>query len=1233
MAEEKRQYTPAQSAAIEERRKTLLISAAAGSGKTATLTERVIRSLCDAENPVDISRMLIVTFTRAAAAEMRDRIEAALLKALKNDPQNKRLLRQLLLLPGAKISTIDAFCTDVTRRGAATLGISPTFRIADESERVLLAYDVLNDLIDECYDGAYPAISAEDFEELAESVTGVRDEARLADVFFDLAKKMAGFAEGVSLLRDRAERFSAELRMPLDETRAAKSAVAATERFLLHYIKIWESFAEARLLFDGKAEKYLPLLDAELSGLHALLSAAKNGYVALSAAVSSRGISFARMPSVKKDGLSPEALEYAALRKQFKEEYQDICKDYFAFSAENIKEALEKTVRFEEGLARFFEEYERRFRARKTERGVCDFEDVERYALQLLVKDGKPTPLAKSLSKTYDYIYIDEFQDTNSLQDAIFRAIARKDNLFMVGDVKQSIYSFRNAEPAIFASYKKAFLPLREAENASAASIFMSQNFRSDTAVIDFTNRIFDTVFAHAGASIAYTADDRLEYAKRKPEVGAPTEVWLFDGKPRDGEEEMETGDRFIDTDTDEEDDSDDLDGLFDTPDVLDAEAVAVAREIHRLIREERLDNGSPIKPSDIAILLRGNRADAFLFAEAIRREGIPASSESDVSFFLNPEIMLVLSLLNVIDNPYRDIPLAALLRSPLYRFTMDELVRIRMAKKDGGSLYEALCLYAEGAADAESREKAKAFLSELRSFRRMAEGVPVDRLLRRLYNETGLLSVSQRGEEGRQRRAHLFLLYQYARRFEASSFRGLYNFISYVNTVIREEREVSELSSSDEDLSAVKIVTIHHSKGLEFPVCFLCRASKGYNERDNKQALLFHKDYGAVTRFHDETGLARVGNLFYRAVSRELTCLGREEEMRVLYVALTRARERLYVTAKARDGEAADKLLERGTLAHKYMSPYLVYSMNNYASLVLSTVTGNEPYVRLTSFPYEELSAEKTMASDADGDGQASVDEGELRRRFSFRYPYAAVSEMPSKLSVSRLYPTVLDDTGDDGETLFGEEAETAAASYRLPSFATERGEADAARRGTATHLFMQFCDYGRLVTHTAAEELSRLVSDRFITEADADLVFLEEIEAFRRSELLKTLLSAKSLHRELRFHASLPAERFTAEEGRRAALRGEYVFVQGVMDCVAVEENGDYVLVDYKTDRLTPYEKTHKEAARKKLCARHREQLSYYASAATEIFGRPPRAVLIYSLPLADTVEVKVNTPSPLL
>ena len=1204
-------YTPQQSAAIAERKRTLLISAAAGSGKTATLTQRIISSLTDRESPADISRMLIVTFTRAAASEMRERIEAALRTALAEDPQNKHLSRQLLLLGGARICTIDAFCSDVVRRGAATLGISPSFRVADESERLLLAGEVLNRLIEDAYDGRLSFISPDEFAALADSVTGVRSEAQLSEILFSLAEKLSGFPEGIGYLKICAERLSAEAKKPLDERQIPRLAVKNAGEMLSHYKRIYGDILSDSRSLSGKTLLLVPFIEREHAAILRLSSSLSAGYTALCDAFRSEALFSEKLPVVRSfDTDFDEELyrAYRRVRKDFSEKYEDICKSYFTFTAENIEDSYKCSVQLERHLAAFLAEYDERFQREKHSRGICDFGDIEHDAYRLLVKDGERTPLAESISRAYDYVYIDEFQDTNSLQDAIFRAVSREDNLFMVGDVKQSIYGFRNAEPSIFAAYKRRFPAVEEASGSPAASIFMSQNFRSDAPIIDFTNRIFDTLFDLTGEAIAYAKEDRLSAGKKQPAIPAPVEVWLCD--------------RLCGEDTEEDGESEDEEGF-------DEEVTAVAEEIHRLLSVGTLDDGTPIKPSDIAVLLRGGRADAEKFAEAIRGYGVPVSSEEDKDFFLKPEILLVLSLLNVIDNPYRDIPLAALLRSPLYRFTMDELVTLRLGQSENASLYEALRENAEKDGG-DLGEKARAFLSELSSFRGMAEGIPVDRLLRHLYRETGLLGLSSDGDGGRQRRQHLLLLYQYARRFEASSFRGLYQFISYINTVIAENRRVSELESTGEELESVRIMTIHHSKGLEFPVTFLSRTAKRYNESDLSAPILFHRDLGAVTRFRDETGLARVGNLLYAATARELESAGREEEMRVLYVALTRARERLYVTARTQKTMPAEALISEAAASRPYLSPFQVYSCKSYLSLVLSTVTGEEPYVRFrTVSPLlsEQEEAEKGKGKEeALLGGEITVDADTLRHRFDYEYPYKAVSEMPQKLSVSRLYPTVLDELGEEDATepSLEKSGEKRLTTVRLPLFMTGDGGDDAARRGTATHLFMQFCDYERLKATSVEEELSRLVSERFITEEDARLVFLSELEEFRRSDFFSALLSAKKLYRELRFHASLPAAEFTAEEEKKAALFGERIFVQGVMDCILVRENGEYSVVDYKTDRLTPYELTHREAAAEKLSARHREQLSYYAAAATEIFGYPPQSLLIYSLPLGDTVEI---------
>lgn len=1203
-------YTPQQSAAIAERKKTLLISAAAGSGKTATLTQRIISSLTDRANPADVSRMLIVTFTRAAASEMRERIEAALRAALLEDPLNKHLSRQLLFLGGARISTIDSFCSDVVRRGAASLGISPSFRVADESERLLIASEVLNRLIEDAYEGRLSFISPDEFSSLADSVTGVRSEAQLSEILFSLAEKLSGFPEGIAYLSVCAERLSVEKEKPLDEREIPRIALENTAEMLSHYKRLYDDILADSKSLNGKALLLVPFIEREHAALLRLSSLLNKGYTAFSVAFRSEALFAERLPVVRsfESDFDEELYKaYRRVRKEFSEKYEEFCKTYFTFSVENIEDAYKSSLAFERHLAAFLAEYDERFQKEKHSRGICDFGDIEHYAYRLLVENGKKTSLAESITRAYDYVYIDEFQDTNSLQDAIFRAVSREDNLFMVGDVKQSIYGFRNAEPSIFAAYKRRFPSVEEASESPTASIFMSQNFRSDTPIIDFTNRIFDSLFELTGESIAYAKEDRLSAGKKQPAIPTPVEVWLCDRALTDASSE----------DEDEE-----------SEEGFDEEVTAVAKEISRLLSEGVLDDGTPVKPSDIAVLLRGGRADAEKFAEAIRVYGIPVSSEEDKDFFLKPEILLVLSLLNVIDNPYRDIPLAALLRSPLYRFTMDELITIRLGQSETASLFEALSDYAEKDGG-DVGEKARGFLSELSSYRRMAEGIPVDRLLRHLYRETGLLGLSSEGDGGRQRRQHLLLLYQYARRFEASSFRGLYQFISYINTVIAENRRVSELESKGEDVEAVRIMTIHHSKGLEFPVTFLSRTAKRYNESDLSAPILFHRDLGAVTRFRDETGLARVGNLLYNVAARALERAGHEEEMRVLYVALTRARERLYVTARTQKTKPAEALLSEAAQSRRYLSPFEAYSYKSYLSLVLSTVTGDEPYVsvRTVSPTDDEAETVRGEVGEALTEGETvAVDADTLRRRFAYEYPHKAVSEMPQKLAVSHLYPAVLDESGEDKDTtVLSEKAEEVhEKSVRLPIFMTGDNEQSAARRGTATHLFMQFCDYERLKTRSVEEELSRLVSEKFITKEDADLVFVSELKAFRESDFFSELLSAKKLYRELRFHASLPAAEFTEEAEKKEALFGERVFVQGVMDCILVREDGEYSIVDYKTDRLSPPQKKDKRLAAQMLSERHGLQLSYYAAAATEIFGRPPRSLLIYSLPLGNTIEI---------
>lgn len=1198
-------FTPEQSAAIAERKKTLLVSAAAGSGKTATLTERIIASVTDKNEPADISAMLIVTFTRAAAQELRTRIGDALRASLEKDPDNRHLAHQLLLLPGAKIKTIDGFCAEVVRTGASLVGISPSFRIADEAERLLLLREVMEDFLDDAYAGkAGLSVDGDGFAVFSEELTGARNADALSDILLSVVTSTEGYAEGCGRIRRIAERLKKEA--ALDEPFSSREGAFIRARLidmLTHYKKAYEETLSSL----SPTSRYRTLFSGEYETITAILRIADNGYREVQSLVSS--YRFPNLPAVKEALRTPEEEDARALRAAFKSDYEDFCKQYFTFSVDFFKHSLQRTADFASLLYETLNGFTARFRAEKKKRGICDYADLEHYTLSLLYReDGKPSAFAEALSRTYEYIYIDEYQDTNSVQHAIFSAIARENNRFMVGDVKQSIYSFRHAEPDIFTSLRLSFPPIERAAESPNAGIFMAKNFRSDRAVIDFTNEVFDRLFGVAGESIGYEAGDRLVYGKNKPESGTPVRVSLFSAR-KDGEE-THTENGEVDTDAIDEN-------------ATDGEIRYLVSEIRRLCDNGRLDNGERIAPKDIAILLRSGKRAADEIADALKKAGIAATAEEARDFFLNPEILLVLSLLHAIDNPHRDIPLAALLRSPLYGFTADDLVRIRMKGRTGDTLYEALLRYYSETAD----EKAEAFLSELSAFRELSEGIPIDRLLRHLYTETGLYTLAENGKNGKSARKNLLLLYNYARKFEASSFRGLYNFISYVDEIIRRGETIPEAKGGIDNGNAVRIMTIHKSKGLEFPVTFLARAGSSFSREDTKKSLLFHGSFGIATRFRDETGLAMVDNPVRRALIGYVTEKSAEEEMRVLYVALTRARERLYVSGVVPHRSDVEKYLSATALRRRYFSHFTAVTAKSHMTMLLSALSGAHPSYTFSVGDEngEELPLSPTEVKKEDETNIATVTKDTLVARFSFRYPHAAATALPHKMTVSRLYPDVLD-RGDGTDAPFL----TIEKTTRTPRFLSGEATVDAAKRGTATHIFMQFCDYERLKTHTAAEELSRLVREKFMEESDAVIVFLDELEDFRLSALFKELSEAARIYRELRFHARFPAAAFTEDAEKKSELSDEKVLVQGVIDCVYVRRDGSYVLVDYKTDRLTDYERTHRRAAEEKLRARHEEQLSYYAEAATQMFGSPPAAVLIYSLALRDTVTV---TPKKLV
>ncbi|MBQ3127075.1 MAG: UvrD-helicase domain-containing protein [Clostridia bacterium] len=1183
-----RNWTAEQRSAIETRGKTLLISAAAGSGKTAVLTERIVRMLTDPDTPASLERMLIVTFTRAAAAELRQRISAALSEALAANPQNRHLHRQLLALSSAKISTISSYCLELVRANFQRLGLPAQFRMADAGELGVLSRSIMDELINRHYTGD-PA-----FGSFADHFTGARNDDTLADTFLKLYPKLTAYPEGIDYLG----RYADNLRLNRLSLQVGWGKIAA-ERTRRVYTDVEQIYlrACADMADDsGMARAYLPAFSADLDHIRTVLSALETEqYSALRDAI--LAYSPTRLGILRGEAKSEESERWKKARESFKEERGKLAEHFFLPSPEAMETIIDETAAVIDRLHSLLGEFEAHFTAEKKRRGICDFSDIERYALSLLVDEkDADTDIAAALAEQFDVICIDEYQDVNAVQDRIFRAIARPGTRFMVGDIKQSIYRFRGAEPNIFADYRRTFPTLGE-DDGGAASIFMSNNFRCDRPIIDCSNRIFAYLFGLCGQSIGYVPADDLVCGKPTAEDAAPVTVALCPPAEADADDNT-----------------------------IPPEYRWIAAEIGRLLRDGRLDDGTPIRPAHIAILTRSRTGNEQLLL-ALEDAGIPCTAGHSTGFFENPEVLMMLCLLNTIDNPNRDVYLAGTLRSPLFGFTLDELITVRQDSPDPD---EPLCAALRRYTETHDWTKGRQFLDRLAEYRAMAEGTPVDRLLNQLYRDTAVLAYAGAADDEartpEQKRANLHLLYDYARRFEASSYKGLYNFILYLNDMIAEKAKVEEPEIVPED--AVRIMSIHQSKGLEFPVCFVADLGRSLNLKDAGSNLLFDHGAGIALRLRDESGFARRTTPIREAVAAYITDGQLEEEMRVLYVALTRARERLYLTVQCKKGKTPDALLDEAVDRRFFGGRDSLMRCTGYREWILTALSGTPEDCYRIIIPDESEMAEPTalptiaQPTDAPAADDALIDT--LRARFGFVYPDAHLTDLPAKLAVSRLYPTLLDDEALPDElnkpTPLPELRQRPAF---LDGFA-EDTEKLGAERGTATHVFLQFCDFARCAADPTprgiAAEAARLLEAKFITPRMAELLRADELAHFFASAFYAELAAAQWQLRERRFHLYLPAAAFTADPDYAARLGEEQILVQGVIDLCFETAAGELILCDYNTDRL-PHDR---EKAAAILRERHGNQLGYYAEACRALFGRAPDRICLWSLALGEAFEM---------
>lgn len=1226
-------WTPAQEKAIVTRDKTLLISAAAGSGKTAVLIERIIRMITDPKKNADISRLLIVTFTRAAASELKQRIAKALTKAIADDPSSsKRLFEQLTALGSAHISTIDSFYADIVKKYASTLGIPSSLRIADDSELTPIRRRIMNEVLDMGYRGEF-SVSAEaeelntphnknasHFTVFADLISDMRNDSKAWETLIDLRTKLLSHIRMIDYLKDCEDEYVNAVKLDLFSTKhgeVLKAHLIDNFRVMVRFLK------DACNYFSGDpnmTKQCLPSFEYDLGFCEGFLGILETGTYT-EARDKILTYSNIRLGRLKPDQKTDQSIAYTSYRSEFVvDKIKDYRTKYFSGGCSE-HELLDYTTRIAalcNVMHTVLSKFEELYSEEKLSHGICEFSDIKQWAYRLLVKkDGSPTDIALEVAEGFDAVYIDEYQDVDPVQDRIFRAISKPRGRFMVGDVKQSIYRFRGSDPSLFMGYRSSFASVdvtsEELPREDDCTIFMSSNFRCDKNVIDFANSVCAFLFTVSNGGIKYTPEDDLEFAKDKtdgykePEDPIPATVVVID---RAEKKKNDKGTDPLDTYEEDEDEC------------SSAEARYIAREIDRLIKIEKKNDGNSIEPKDIAVF---SRAEKFLclVASELDELGIKHSGGKGKSIFDDPEVLLTISLLHAIDNPRKDVHLASALLSPIFGFTADELILLR-SKDPKCSLYEAICSYGTDKKDAVS-QKCAYTLRELNELRDASVSLPTDKIIRLVFSKFSLLS---RNEEGGDSRNALLKLYENSRKYEGDDFKGLYSYLLYVDDMLESDNAPTYDGESE---NSVKLMTIHKSKGLEFPVCFVASTGTYFNRKDAKKPLLYSPTLGVSADILDGDGFGKIKTPYQSALSIDIINADTEEEMRLLYVALTRAREKLYVTATV-----YKSLRLKTDFCSQYPARGTVMGGNCYMYWILSAlnIMGKGDFFKIVRTKEEDILETKESIIPIDDKVSSDTPDYEeetaklVKSNFEYEYPYLHISNLPAKMSVSKLSPGVLDRTAEDGKEDFAEALDISMPElYTSPSFMADgesSGSFTAAEKGTATHAFLQFCDFGRVTRCGVKFELDRLIEDRFLDERWREAVNTQQLERFFKSRLFDEISKAKHIWREQRFNILLPAAAFTEDEDYAKLIKDEKLLVQGVMDIFFENDKGELILCDYKTDYLTKEEIKDPILARKKLCAAHSRQLSYYAEALRSMFGKYPSRVLIYSLPLGDAVEI---------
>ncbi|HBG6419885.1 TPA: helicase-exonuclease AddAB subunit AddA [Clostridioides difficile] len=1268
-------WTKEQLEVIESRECNLLVAAAAGSGKTAVLVERIIQMITSRENPIDIDKLLVVTFTNAAASEMRERIGDAIGKALDENPENKHLQNQLVLLNKSSITTIHSFCLDVIKSNFHRINLDPNFRIGDQTECAILKQEAIEEVFEDLYEER-----DEGFLNLVESYAERGGDKEVQDIILGIYSFAMASPEPKKWLIDSAERFNIDENFDFSQSIWAR-AILDTVKIEINGLCLNMERALKEVESIEELETFAEKLSVEYKKIADISQACNKSWDEAYKKMAS--MSFENyVKGVKR--ISKDAPSYIkkskekakTIRDKTKKSLESIVSATFNKDNDSIREEIKYLYNIVKPISSVVLRFEEEYSNKKREKGIIDFNDIEHFALNILTDvDEKgnivPSDIAVGYRNKFYEIFIDEYQDSNLVQEVLLKAVANTEtpNRFMVGDVKQSIYRFRQAKPELFLQKYNNY---NDKKGSSHRKIMLYKNFRSREEVVDAVNYIFENIMNENIGEIEYTEKERLNLGANfnvdtdeKSIIGGATEIHLIQKDNKLDDDIINDKDDRINNKENEIEEEENLDNIQ-----LEARMVGnIIKDLMKVnedgkiqkVYDKGIDGYRPVEFRDIVILLRATSAWAPVFADELMNMDIPTYADVGVGYFDTIEIKTILSLLQIIDNPMQDIPLISVLKSPIFGFTPEDLIDIRVQSKDK-IFYEVLKSTAEydGFTDSQNENesefipseecinKSKDFLIKLKEFKEKSMYMSTDEFIWYLYTRTGYYAYVGALPGGSQRQANLKVLFERAKQFEETSLKGIFNFVNFIEKLKKSSSDMGSAKTLGENANVVRIMSIHKSKGLEFPVVICSAMGKNFNTQDFKKSILYHHNLGYGPQFVDYERRISFPSIAKEALKSKINIENLSEEMRVLYVAFTRAKEKLIITGSTRNIQDSIKRWSNGIESLDTISQYEILKGKNFLDWIMPCVLRhrdlsnlleevgldavfnvehnskwygklwNKNDILVEKKSDEEKESIEEILEKIDVDNPDSDYYSEIEEKLNYIYPYEFSTRKPATISVTEIKKIQNNYEEELINTIFEQKV-----ILKKPLFIQneeEREKISGTERGTIVHLVMEVLDLKNVSSvNDIKSQIRGFVSKGIITEKQASIVNPYKIYKFFASNIGKRMLNAEIINREKSIYAQVNMKDIYIYEklinnDDKKLYDNESVMLRGIVDAY-FEEDNQIVLVDYKTDFVN-------EENINQIIEKYKKQLDLYADIIETLTGKSVKEKCIYLFGVDEAV-----------